>query len=55
MNLLVIRPFIAPWEVDVYNELEKYQIEVYFALISFPSSGYEKILRRTLRRNKNLL
>lgn len=53
MNLLVVRPFIAPWEVDVYNELEKYQIRVYFALTSLPTSGYEKILRKIPKRYRS--
>ncbi|MEM0050569.1 MAG: glycosyltransferase family 4 protein [Candidatus Bathyarchaeia archaeon] len=54
MNLLVLRPFIAPWEVEVYDELNGKDIDVSFILTYFPTSGYEKIiLRKTLGRSRS--
>jgi glycosyltransferase involved in cell wall biosynthesis len=43
-SLAVVRPFLAPWEIETFDELEKRKVEVFYISTAYPSSSYESIL-----------
>jgi len=54
-SLAVVRPFLAPWEIETFDELEKRKIEVFYISTAYPSSSYESILRELIRRKQNYI
>ncbi|MGB9760503.1 MAG: glycosyltransferase family 4 protein [Thermoproteota archaeon] len=45
-NVVVVRPFPAPWEMEEFEELGKYGVKVFYITTGTLSSGYEFILRK---------
>jgi len=45
-NIVVVRPFPAPWEIEEFEELGKSGVKVHYITTGALSSGYEFILRK---------